>query len=82
MSLDDVCYISSKELDRAKVYLKETSNDDTLLHYSNQFNTFQNGLAQKPVSGETILAEVTAGHESPLYSIPKQLSTSTEQKSY
>ena len=45
MSLDDVCYISKKELERAKVYLRQHSNDDTLLHYSNQFNTFQNGLA-------------------------------------
>ena len=45
MSLDDVCYISKKELERAKQYLKQNSNDDTLLHYSNQFNSFQNGLA-------------------------------------
>ena len=35
MSLDDVCYISKKELERAKQYLAQHGQDDTLLDYSN-----------------------------------------------
>ena len=69
MSLDDVCYISRKELERAREHLAHSSNDDTLLHYSNQFNTFQNGLAQRPAAGA--VAEAAAGGDSPLDSIPK-----------
>ena len=33
MSLDDVCYISNKELERAKQYLAAHNPEDTLLLY-------------------------------------------------
>ena len=62
MSLDDVCYISNKELERAKQYLAEHNPDDTLLHYSNQFNSFQNGIAQKPI----VQQDVATGRDSPM----------------